>query len=256
MTQDNTSGTADSGQRPQDQGGYGQSASPNYGQGGSNYQQPSFGQEGYGQQGYGQQSYGQQSYGQQYGQQGYEQQGYGQAYGQQGYGYEQAGAYGAPYGQQAMMTYDQAHPPRPSVGFVHAVKLFFKNYANFYGRASLTEYWWPWLAMNIVFGILGGLMYIPLIGAAMAGGSDSDMTAALGGVIGFAVLLVLAALAIMVPSISSAVRRLHDTGKSGYWYFISLVPFGSIVLIVLCAMSADASGVRFDNPDGSQPKVD
>ena len=53
--------------------------------------------------------------------------------------------------------------------------------------------------------------------------------------------LIIYSLAVVVPSIAVVVRRLHDTGRSGWWYFIAFVPFvGSIVLLVLmCLESAD-----------------
>jgi len=55
------------------------------------------------------------------------------------------------------------------------------------------------------------------------------------------VLVVVAELGLIVPSIAVLVRRLHDTGRSGWWYFISWVPcIGGIWLIVLLVSESTA----------------
>lgn len=55
----------------------------------------------------------------------------------------------------------------------------------------------------------------------------------------------------IVPSIAVAVRRLHDIGKSGYWYFISLIPFvGGIVMLVFFL----TDGTNGPNIYGLSPK--
>lgn len=60
-------------------------------------------------------------------------------------------------------------------------------------------------------------------------------------------LLPLFGLAIIVPSIAITVRRLHDPDRSGWWYFISCVPFvGGIILLVFTLMPSDPRGARFD----------
>ena len=214
------------------QSGYGQSGQGGYGQGG--YDQGAYQQQGYGQGAYQQQGYGQGAY---------QQQGYGQAqsgYGQQDYGqaaYGQAG-YGAPVGA-----------PRPPVSFMPAVKLFFKNYAKFDGRANRGEFWYPYLFNMIVVFVL---MIPVLIGAVVAGASYDPYTGSGGGggaaiaVIGY-VLLGLYGLAITVPTYSSMIRRLHDTNKSG-WLAL-LVPFGlGIIPLIMCIMDSDPAGVQYDNP--------
>ena len=204
------------------QSGYGQSGQGGYGQGG--YDQGAYQQQGYGQGAYQQQGYGQ-------AQSGYGQQDYGQA------AYGQAG-YGAPAGA-----------PRPPVSFMPAVKLYFKNYAKFDGRANRGEFWYPYLFNMIVVFVL---MIPVLIGAVVAGASYDPYTGSGGGggaaiaVIGY-VLLGLYGLAITVPTYSSMIRRLHDTNKSG-WLAL-LVPFGlGIIPLIMCIMDSDPAGVQYDNP--------
>jgi uncharacterized membrane protein YhaH (DUF805 family) len=60
------------------------------------------------------------------------------------------------------------------------------------------------------------------------------------------------ALALLIPGIAVAVRRLHDTGRSGWWILIGLVPFvGGIILIVFLVQD----GTPGDNQFGSNPKM-
>lgn len=252
------------------QADYGQQQSGDYGQqqGGYGQQQPDYGQQqGYGQQAdYGQQGgytpqggYGQPSasepysqpsaqdaYGQQpqdpYGQGNYQQPGYDQ---QGGYGGAQSG-YPMPYQGAYGGGYDAAHPQRPPVGMVPAIKQFFMNYANFYGRANRGEYWWPALALFIV----GMIIQIPGYALGDSSGGVYTMSPLFAGISW------IVSLATFIPSISAGVRRLHDTGRSGWMLLLALIPFvGWIIAIVLLAGESKPEGVRYDNPDGSQPKI-
>ncbi len=58
-------------------------------------------------------------------------------------------------------------------------------------------------------------------------------------------------LAVLVPSIAVAIRRLHDTGRSGWWFLISFIPLvGTIILIVFLAQDSQAG----ENQYGPNPK--
>lgn len=91
-------------------------------------------------------------------------------------------------------------------------KCVLENYANFSGRARRAEYWWFALANAIVYIVLFALMRISGI---------------------FVVLYIAYAIAIIVPGIAVAIRRLHDLGKSGWMLLISFIPIvGAIILLV------------------------
>ena len=94
-------------------------------------------------------------------------------------------------------------PPagNPLVGYWKQVVL--ERYAKFDGRARRAEYWWFTLG-NVIVAIVLSLL-----------GGVSDI---------FTVIYFLYALAVLIPSIAVAIRRLHDTDKSGWWLLISLVP--------------------------------
>ncbi|MCE5288035.1 MAG: DUF805 domain-containing protein [Nocardiaceae bacterium] len=115
----------------------------------------------------------------------------------------------------------------------------FQKYARFDGRASRGEYWWAALGLFVVFMV----PYILLIAAASA---DSS---ALAGLIGLVLLVVV--LAIIVPSIALAVRRLHDGGFSGWLYLLNIVPFGGIVVLVLLCLPSKPEGVKYDRVSGA-----
>lgn len=95
-------------------------------------------------------------------------------------------------------------------------KVVFENYANFSGRARRSEYWYFALCNFIISMVL----YIPLmISLAMSGEEEPS-------VFFFIIcgLMVIYSLAMFIPSLAVVVRRLHDLGKSGWFYFIGLIP--------------------------------
>ena len=101
-----------------------------------------------------------------------------------------------------------------------------KNYVNFEGRASRPEYWWFILAYFIVNVILG---IIPKVGTVLSG---------------------ILALALLIPSIGVAVRRLHDINKSGWWYLLILVPIVGAIILILWFVKPSDNG---ENKYGPKP---
>ncbi len=105
-----------------------------------------------------------------------------------------------------------------------------KNYVGFSGRARRAEYWqfalFNIIALAVCFGI--------------------------GLAIKSQILYGLYALAVLLPGLAVAVRRLHDTDRSGWWLLISLVPLiGGIVLLVFLCLE----GTRGSNKFGADPKA-
>lgn len=118
-------------------------------------------------------------------------------------------------------------------------KALTKDYANFNGRARRSEYWYYTL-MNFI--ILFGLQIVIGICAV----ADLGVVSTILGIVYF-----IYALATLVPSLAVAVRRLHDTGKSGWFFLIALIPIvGSIWLLVLFCTDGDQGG----NAYGPDPK--
>jgi uncharacterized membrane protein YhaH (DUF805 family) len=118
----------------------------------------------------------------------------------------------------------------PSVNWYLAV---LKNYVGFSGRARRKEYW-----MFVLFNlIIMTILYLPFVI------TQEPALVALYGVY---------ALAVFLPSLAVTVRRLHDIGKSGWWYLINFVPLvGPIILIVLTATAGETG----PNQYGPDPKA-
>tara|TARA_B100000795_G_C22612075_1_gene365503 strand:+ start:405 stop:770 length:366 start_codon:yes stop_codon:yes gene_type:complete len=111
-----------------------------------------------------------------------------------------------------------------------------KKYAVFTGRATKKEYWLFLLFATIVQIIL--LMIDVVIGI-----YDSE--------IGFGALSGIFTLGIILPSIAVAVRRLHDTNRSGWMMLILLIPLVGIWVLVLLCFASDKGTNRFGkNPQG------
>ena len=115
--------------------------------------------------------------------------------------------------------------PAQMMGFMDAVKnVLLNNYFSFNGRASRSEYWWWILAQ---FTILIPLSFLD--GLVFGWGYNDPMW--------FSDIFILA---MLLPSFSVLVRRLHDIGRSGWWYFIAIVPcVGIIILIVFLIMDGE-----------------
>ena len=109
--------------------------------------------------------------------------------------------------------------------FISAIK----NYADFSGRTRRKEYW--------MFVLFYFIFYIVL--------SVIDV------IVGTAVFSTIFSLALLVPGISIAARRLHDTGRTGWWQLIALIPLiGVIVLLVFLAQDSNE-----ENEYGQSPKL-
>ena len=116
--------------------------------------------------------------------------------------------------------------------FIDRYIAMWKNAFVFEGRERRSAFWMPYL-VNVILGvILLILMIIPVLG------------------IIFKIAYGLYCLAVIIPSISLGVRRLHDIGKSGLFMLFSLVPILNIVLIVWFA----TEGVPGPNEFGNDPK--
>ncbi|WP_308637964.1 DUF805 domain-containing protein [Paenibacillus silvisoli] len=103
------------------------------------------------------------------------------------------------------------------------------NYVGFDGRARRKEYW-----MFVLFNIL-----------------ISFVLSLLARLLGMSWLSSIYSLAVLLPSIAVSVRRLHDTGRSGWWFLINFIPIiGFIVFLVFMCLEGDPGMNRY----GPNPK--
>ncbi|WP_315583455.1 DUF805 domain-containing protein [Actinomyces viscosus] len=120
--------------------------------------------------------------------------------------------------------------PLPGASFGDALKRYFQRYAQFRGYASPSEFWWPFLVLQMLIPFVLYILAIALGASAATSGSEEPPMASfllLG-------LLMIYCLAIVLPSYALMVRRLHDTGKSGLFVLFQFVGLGIIPLILCC----------------------
>ena len=151
--------------------------------------------------------------------------------------------YGAPsqFGQFGPPPLTPDIAPQPGASFGEAVKRFFQRYAQFNGYASRSEYWWVAL-FNALVGLGIYVLRFMVVGLGGAlGGSSDDVGTSIG--IGAIIVMLLAfayAIATFIPGLALTVRRLHDVGKPGTWWFIQLIPFGVGTVWFLILMASES----------------
>lgn len=107
-----------------------------------------------------------------------------------------------------------------------------KKYAVFSGRARRKEYW--------MYTLFVGIIYVVLSVLSVATKSSA-----------FSILLIIFWLAILLPSLGVGVRRLHDTGRSGWWLLFGIVPLvGGITLLVFTCLDSEPGPNKY----GPNPK--
>ena len=121
------------------------------------------------------------------------------------------------------------------------LKVMRDNYANFSGRARRKEYW--------MFTLFQLLVMIVLMILDNVLGLDFEIQ---GISLNYGYLYLIGIIVHFIPSFSVLVRRLHDVGKSGWFYLIALIPLiGAIWLFVLFV----TEGKKEDNKWGPDPKA-
>lgn len=104
-----------------------------------------------------------------------------------------------------------------------------KKYAVFSGRARRKEYW-MFTLINIIISIILGVI---------------------DGMLGTAIIGMIYSLAVLIPCIAVSIRRLHDTGRSGWWLLIGLIPLIGLIVLIIFMVQDSESG---DNQYGPNPK--
>jgi uncharacterized membrane protein YhaH (DUF805 family) len=111
-----------------------------------------------------------------------------------------------------------------------------KKYADFSGRARRREYWF-FVLFNIIISVV-----LSVCDAVMG---------TYNAAVGIGILTGIYTLAVLIPGIAVSVRRLHDTGRSGWWLLIVLVPLvGALVLLIFMLIDSQPG----QNAYGPSPK--
>lgn len=111
--------------------------------------------------------------------------------------------------------------------FATAIRTCFGKYADFSGRAPRSEFWY--------------FVLLILLGNIITGLFDRS--------IGMAILGWLFTIAIILPNIAVSVRRLHDLGRSGWWYLLVFVPVIGWLILLFWFIQPGTSGPNAHGPD-------
>jgi uncharacterized membrane protein YhaH (DUF805 family) len=122
------------------------------------------------------------------------------------------------------------------MGFIEAIRVFFKKYSDFSGRGRRSEFWYSYLftylAVLLIFLSFAFLM-VPFQYDRLA----LQIIATFGG---------LAVCGILIPYLAAMSRRLHDTNRSFSYAFMALIPLvGPIFLLVALATDGEQISNRF-----------
>jgi uncharacterized membrane protein YhaH (DUF805 family) len=110
-----------------------------------------------------------------------------------------------------------------------------KKYAVFKGRAQRAEYWY----FALFNGIIGLILYFV----------SAIMTGTIGTIVGS--LYIIYAFLVIIPATAVAIRRLHDTGRSGWWLLITFIPIvGTIIFLVFVIQDSQPGSNKY----GVNPK--
>ena len=118
---------------------------------------------------------------------------------------------------------EKTYIPQLPLGFKEATNTCFRKYFDFNGRARGSEYWYFQLFIALI-SFVGVFLDIAFFGI------DNLDTAPIGTII---------SLSVFIPLISVATRRLHDSGKSGWWQLLYLTGFGAFVVLYWLIRSGD-----------------
>lgn len=106
-----------------------------------------------------------------------------------------------------------------------------EKYAQFNGRSTRSEFWYFMLASYLILIVLGLVMGL----VAYLTGDTSGIFWVFFG------LFCIFGLALMIPMIAISIRRLHDSGRSGWWYLACMIPYiGTVIYIVLMCLDTEA----------------
>jgi uncharacterized membrane protein YhaH (DUF805 family) len=119
-------------------------------------------------------------------------------------------------------------PEGKPMTFSEAVKSGFDHYTKFDGRASKAAFWW-WFLFGVLVAIVANI---------------------LDAIIGSSIISILVALALLLPNLSVAIRRLHDTDRTGWWILIGLIPIVGFIVLLIFYLEKSNPG---ENKYGPEP---
>jgi uncharacterized membrane protein YhaH (DUF805 family) len=120
------------------------------------------------------------------------------------------------------------------MNLLEAIKSGFSNYVNFSGRAVRSEFWYWTLFVIVLVGVLG------IIDQRLNPGVS------LGA---FSIFNGLVSLALILPGLAVAIRRLHDIDRTGWWVLLGFIPVIGTLWLIYWACQPGTSGPNRFGPD-------
>lgn len=128
------------------------------------------------------------------------------------------------------------------MNFTAAIRSFWSRFADFKGRSRRSEYWYVQLFLVVTNLAVAGIDL-----ALMDGDLDRFIANGGGGIVGLIWIF-----ATIVPALAVLIRRLHDTGRTGWWALVGLVPFVGAIVLLVFTVSDSSNG---ENKYGTSPKA-
>lgn len=129
------------------------------------------------------------------------------------------------------------------MSFSEAIRTVLSKYSDFSGRAMRSEYWWWTLfvfLLTIATGIIDQLAISPGLGYEPFADETPE------------ILTMIVSLALLIPGLAVAVRRLHDTERSGWWLLIMFVPLIGLLVLIYWFVLRGTEGPNRFGPDPLQ----
>ena len=124
----------------------------------------------------------------------------------------------------------KTYVPQPPLRFNEAIGTCFRKYFDFTGRARGSEYWYFFLFV-VVVSIATTILDINLLGYAWED---------------YGPLYLISSVVLFIPQISAATRRLHDTGKSGWWQLLHFTGIGAFFVLYWLIIKGDTEKNSYD----------
>lgn len=139
------------------------------------------------------------------------------------------------------------------MSFTEAVRTCMtEKYFRISGRASRAEFWLFTLAVYIELAVI---LCLELFLKELSEQLEDPKTAMI--ILFVLLFLLLALLVVIIPSITVAIRCLHDTGRSGWWYLLNAVPWvGSIILLIFFCQPSEPGTNEFGPNPYEAPEAD
>ena len=119
--------------------------------------------------------------------------------------------------------------------FINSIKTCYKKYFTFSGRASRSEFWWWQLYLLITYLVIVAIMSV-------FGFLVMSYTWNPHHYVGLLIpwIINIICLSLLLPTLAVSIRRLHDSNKSGWWFFLGFIPIvGQIILLVFYLKKSD-----------------